>query len=396
MQINNVKILLLLSLLSAFPPLSTDMYLPALPLLQETWNESLATINLTLAGFFIGYCCSLLVYGPLSDNYGRRPPLLAGIGVYIIASLICGMTGSAVSLIVFRILQGIGAAAASVLAMAISKDLYQGNERQKVLAYMAVIMSLAPMLAPIFGGWIMAWLSWQWVFFIQALIGLFAWGGVFFLEEPLKEPSKGTLGKALTMYFELMHNRKYLVLILLFSLIVLPHFSFIGSAANIYITRFHLSEQVFGYFFAFNALSIMSGSFLCSKIIKFVEPQKLLALSFAGIMVSGVIMYASIFPGPWGLAIPMALASFSFGLSRPPSNHIVLEQVDQGVGAASSLMIFLYFTMGAFAMWFISIGWADQIRALAVFAMVSGGCVLATWLLLPGLHSAQPDAAGDR
>ncbi|MDY0191089.1 MAG: multidrug effflux MFS transporter [Desulfuromonas sp.] len=382
------RMLLLLALLAAFPPLSTDMYLPALPHLEKIWHEPTTAINLTLSGFFIGYCFSLLLYGPLSDKYGRRPPLLVGISVYIIASLLSGFANGVASLTVLRIMQGAGAAAGSTISMAITKDLYQGNDRQRILAYMGIIMALAPMLAPVLGGWIMTGLSWHWVFYTQAAIGIIALGGVLRMQESLVTASQGSILTALGMYGSLLRNRRYVVLIVLFSLIVLPHFSFIGSAAHIYISKFGLSEQVFGYFFAFNAMAIMAGSFACSRIQKRLSSRWLLTLSFAGILLGGILMSMAFFHGPWRLAVPMALASFAFGLSRPPSNHIVLEQVEHGAGAAASLMVFLYFIAGAFSMWFISLNWDDTIQIIGTLACGVGGVVLLIWLLFPCLGSA--------
>lgn len=382
------KMLLLLALLTAFPPLSTDMYLPALPHLEKIWNEPTTSVNLTLSAYFIGYCFSLLIYGPLSDKYGRRPPLLVGISIYIIASLLSGFANGVVSLTVLRVLQGVGSAAGSIIAMAITKDIYQGHERQRILAYMGIIMALAPMLAPVLGGWIMTGLSWHWVFYTQAAIGAIALGGVLRMPESLQTPAKGGVLAAMSAYGELLRNRKYVVLIVLFSLIVLPHFSFIGSAAHVYISRFGLSEQLFGYLFAFNAMAIMAGSFTCSRIQKKVSSRRLLTFSFAGILLSGILMSLAFIDGPWGLAAPMAVASFSFGLSRPASNHIVLEQVDHSAGAASSLMVFLYFISGAFSMWFISLNWSDTIQVIARLACAGGGVVLLFWLLFPCLGNA--------
>lgn len=385
MKLNNKKLFLLLTLLAAFPPLSTDMYLPALPHLQEIWQEPMTTINLTLSGFFFGYCLSLLLYGPLSDRYGRRPPLLVGISIYIVASLLCALSDSATSLIVFRILQGVGSASASVIAMAITKDLYEGKERQRILAYMGVIMALAPMLAPVLGGLIMTWLSWPWVFIAQMMIGVLAFYGVFELEEPMKTLSAESLMNSVSMYLELVYNKRYITYVLLFSFVSLAHFSFIGSAADIYISSFGLSEQIFGYFFAFNAMAIMAGSFACVKLQKSIDARKLLTMSFSGLLIAGILMFSHIFPGPLGLAIPMAIASFSFGLSRPPSNNMVLEQVDRGAGAASSLMVFVYFMIAAFSMWFISFNWENKITTISLLAMTSSGVVLAIWMLLPKL-----------
>ncbi len=381
-----LHILLLLSLLSAFPPLSTDMYLPAIPLLTKEWHQPLATVNLTLVGFFIGYCIGLLVYGPLSDRFGRRPPLLVGIGVYIVASLLCAVADNVISLIVFRVLQAAGAASASALALAISKDLFDGNERQRILAYIGVIMALAPMLAPIFGGWMMTWFSWPWIFFAQAAIGAVAWAGVFRMEESLKSPATISVSQTSRMYLQLLQNRRYIGFVLLFTCIVFPHFAFIGSAADIYISRFGMSEQLFSYFFAFNALAIMAGAFACTRLQRKLATRQLLTMSFAGILISGLVMLSHIFPGPWGLALPMAVASFSFGLSRPPCNHTILNQVEHNAGAASSFMVFIHFMAGAFSMWLIALEWADKIRIIGILGVASGGIVLTIWLLLSRLQ----------
>lgn len=377
------KLLLLLSLLSAFPPLSTDMYLAAIPLLQKKWEQPLAVMNLTLVGFFVSYCVCLLFYGPLSDRFGRRPLLLIGVGIFILGSLLCACSGQATSLIVFRVIQAAGAASASVLAMAITKDVYQGHERGRILAYIGVIMALAPMLAPVFGGWVLTWFSWRWIFVIQAIIGAIAWFGVFSMEETLKEPSAASIFQTAGIYLQLLGNRRYLGFALLMSLVVLPHFAFIGGSASIYISRFGLSEKVFGYFFAMNALAIMAGAFACTRLLHRLGTRRILTAGFAGILLGGLGMLMSPPLGPWSLALPMIVISFSFGLSRPPSNNLVLEQVNQYAGAASSLLIFIYFMLGAFAMWLISLDWSDKIHTIGVLGTGAGGIILCIWILLP-------------
>ncbi len=379
-QTKKRKLILLIALLSAFPPLSTDMYLPAIPLFEEMWQEPLSTINLTLVVFFIAYCVSLLAYGPLSDKFGRRPPLLIGIGIYIVASLLSGFADNISSLIFLRALQGAGAASGSALALAITKDLFDGDERKKILATIAVIMPLAPMLAPIIGGWIMVYLSWPWIFIAQALIGCVAWIGVFRMKESLTVFSSSKIHQAGKIYLHLFKNQKYISLVLLFSFSALVHYSFIGSAADIYISRFGLSEQAFGYFFAFNALSIMSGAFTSGRIKNVIDTKTILTISFVGILTSSLMMTSEVIPGPWGLALPMMFASFCFGLSRPSSNHLILEQIDTHAGSASSLMVFFNFMVGAFAMWMIALNWSDKIITMGIVGIISCGVILIIWL----------------
>ena len=176
----------LLSLLAAFPPLSTDMYLPAIPQLKAQWNQPLMMVNLTLICFFLSYCLFMLIYGPVSDRFGRRRPLLVGIGIFIIASLMCALADNIAALIAARIFQASGAASASALSLAMCKDLFEAKARERIMAYMAVIVALAPMLAPVIGGWLIHYFSWRWVFVFQASMGIIAWGGVFRMAEPLR------------------------------------------------------------------------------------------------------------------------------------------------------------------------------------------------------------------
>jgi DHA1 family bicyclomycin/chloramphenicol resistance-like MFS transporter len=361
------------------------MYLSAIPFLEKTWHQPLAMVNLTLVAFFISYCVFMLFYGPLSDRYGRRPLLMVGIGLFVLASLLCALADDVFSLIVFRVLQGGGAASASALALAITKDVYEGHERERILACIGVIMAMAPMLAPVFGGWMMAWFSWRWIFLLQAAIGAAAWFGVFCMSETLKKPSAASALETAGIYLELLRNRGYVGYVLMMSLIVLPHFAFIGGSADIYISRLGLSEQVFSYFFAANASAIMAGSFACTQLLPRVGARVLITAGFAGILIGGMGMLMGVLSGPWGLALPMVIVSFSFGISRPPSNNLVLEQVERHAGAASSLMIFIYFILGAFAMWLISLDWADKIRTIGILGTASGGMMLGCWLLLPGM-----------
>jgi DHA1 family bicyclomycin/chloramphenicol resistance-like MFS transporter len=169
----------------------------------------------------------------------------------------------------------------------------------------------------------------------------------------------------------------------MFSLLVLPHFAFIAGSGDIYITRLGLSEQAFGYFFALNAAAIMAGSMVCSRMLRHYTSQQLITVGFVGIFLGGLIMLVRWIPVPWGLTLPMAVISFFFGLTRPPSNNFVLEQVDQHAGAASSLLVFIYFMLGALSMWLISLAWPDKIFVIGLLGAASGGTMLCVWVSLP-------------
>jgi len=294
------RLVWLLAWLSAFPPIATSMYLPAIPLLQKTWQEPLAVINLTLVGFFISYCFSLLVYGPLSDRFGRRRPLLAGIGLFVLSSLMCALTDRAISMIILRVLQGAGAAAASSLALAISRDVYEGRERGRVLATIGTIMAVAPMIAPIFGGWVLTGFSWRWIFVTQALFGSIAWIGTLCIPETLKTPATFPILQTAGIYLDLLRNRRYVVYTLMVSLIGLAHFAFVGGSADIYITQIGLSEQTYSYFFALNAMAMMLGAFLCSRVVRRFKSTAFITASFFGILIGGLAILFSRLTGPLG------------------------------------------------------------------------------------------------
>ena len=372
----------LLALLTAFPAMSTDMMLPALPSLAETWNQPLSVINLTLVCFFVTYGFFLLFYGPISDRFGRRRPLLFGLAVYIAASFLCALASSASMLIFSRMLQAAGAAASSSLSMAMTRDIFSGQERERVLAYTAVIMAIAPMLAPVIGGWILVDFSWPWIFIIQAVMGGIGMFGVLRFPETLTSVSNTPFSRVMHAYGRLMLNPLYLIMVLVMSISLFPLYSFVAGSSSIYVTEFGLTEQKYSYFFAFNALAIMVGSITCLRVRKVFSSGHLMTMGFAGILLGGILLLTTGKHGPWSFALPMFLITFSVGISRPSSNNLVLEQVDRDTGSASSLLIFTYFTLGAIGMWFISLEWGDKIPVLGAIALGCGALVLAAWCIL--------------
>ena len=370
-----------ITLLAAFPALSTDMYLPALPVIQGQMGVPLATVNLSLILFFVFFSFFLLVFGPLSDRFGRRSVLFYGIGIYIAGSLLCALSQSIWLLVVARVIQAAGAASASALAMALAKDVYTGVERQKVLAHLGVIIPLCPMFAPLIGSVILEYFSWNWIFVCQAVLASWALYGTIVFKEPDFERTTGNVWNVIARYAAVLRNTQFSTYCFTFSFMGIGFFAFIAGSADIYILKFGLSEQEYALLFGFNALGFMSGSFLCSRLCVEWSPMEILRGSLFGILLSSIAM--SLFGNTVLLfAVTMFLMTFSIGVSRPVSNHMILETVDTDVGTASSILTFTYFMLGAFAMQFISFDWPAKTTVIGEMGIAAGIIPLVAVLMI--------------
>lgn len=376
------RFILLLALLTAFPPLATDMYLAATPHLQEIWRQPLSIINLTLTLFFVTYCISLLFYGPLSDRFGRKPPLMAGLLLFIAASFLCALAQNIWMLVGARIIQAMGAGAASAISLAMARDRLESGKREKVLSQISVIMALAPMVAPLVGSLIMEYLSWPWIFISQGLMGIVALVGVLLTAETNNIHEGTSITALFRSYGRILRNYRLVGLVFCNAVTSLPLFSFIAASSSIYISRFQMEESLFGLFFGANAFCFMSGSMICMRFGRKIGTFRMITAGYGGIGLGGLWMLATPDSGCWQLALPMGLITLSLGLSRPPSNNLVLEQVTTDAGTASSTMVFSYFIFGAMAMAAASLDWEDKISFIGLLACGSGLVSFSLWIFL--------------
>ena len=373
--------LMFITMLAAFPALSTDMYLPALPTIQSEWSITLASVNLSLVMFFVFFSFFMLIYGPLSDKFGRKPVLMGGVGLYVIGCALCALAPNILLLIVARIIQAAGAASASALSMALAKDLYTGTERQKVLAYIGVIVPLCPMIAPMLGSLMIEYLSWKWIFIAQALLASLAFYGTLVFEEPEFEKTSGGGWAMLSRYMVIFRNIRFTIYCFAFSFVSIGFFAFLAGSADIYIREFGLTEQQYAIFFGCNALGFMTGSFTCSRLCVGYSSTSILKASLLGVLIAACGIY---FLGDTKIsfAITMFLMTFSIGVSRPISNHMILETVDRDIGAASALLTFTYFIFGAVAMQIVSLDWESKIELIGRMGIIGGLIPLASLLFL--------------
>jgi len=372
-----------LAAIAALPATATDMYLAAMPIIARRWGVPDSQVALSLVLWFVSFSVFLLICGPLSDKYGRRPVLLAGLTLFGLASLACALALSVGQLIAFRILQGMGAAGPSSMCMAICRDRYEGSQRKHILAWIGIILGLAPMIAPSVGAMLLRFVHWRAIFVTQAAVGgIVLLGSWRFYRETAAERIAGRLWSLMGRYLRLAQNRRYAMSVTAMGLIVGPFFGFIAFAPIVYIRIYGLSNHAFGMLFGLNALMGMLGAFACTRIMRFMPDTVLLTLCLIGCAAGGAALLAWAGLHYAAFAAGMCLVTFCCGISRPLANHLILEQVRTDIGSASSFIVFYQFMVGAVCMRIVTVPWQAPIRVFGLLALLAPLTVLAIWPVL--------------
>ncbi|MCT2376421.1 Bcr/CflA family multidrug efflux MFS transporter, partial [Pseudomonas aeruginosa] len=285
------RLLLLLSALVAFGPLSIDMYLPSLPAIAADLGASDAQVQRSISGFLVGFCVGMLFYGPLSDRFGRRPVLLAGIALYLFSSLACALADSAGQLVLLRVLQALGGGAASVLARAMVRDLYPLGEAARMLALMHMVTMLAPLAAPLLGGYLMLWAGWRALFVVLALFaGLCLLAVWRVAESHPPERRGGSLAQAFLAYGRLLGDRRALGYVLCMGLAFAGMFAYISAAPFVFIEHFGVRAERFGWFFGLNILGVMLATWCSARLVRRHGSRPLLRAGSLLACVSGLFL----------------------------------------------------------------------------------------------------------
>ncbi|WP_321390527.1 multidrug effflux MFS transporter [uncultured Desulfuromusa sp.] len=367
-----------LAMLAATPPLSTDMYLAAIPQIADTWNVGKDLANLTLVLWFAAFSFSILIAGSLSDKYGRKSILIVGLIIFVCSSFLCAISQNITQLILFRIFQGAGAAAPSAIVMAIIRDRFSGNERQQAIAYVMTIVAIAPMVAPLIGALLLEWFSWRFIFLLQGSMVLFTLLIALSFTETIQEKLTTPLLHLVTRYRVHFRNREFIFASLGMGLLSLPFYGFIAFSPIYYISLFGLSEKMFSLFFGLNALSSMSGAYMATKIATRFGDKKAITLTICGCILAATGLLLATQHYLFFLLF-MALFSFSIGCSRPISGALILGLVKTDVGSASSFLIFYQFISGALCMAFVTYRWTHPVLVYALLTLVTSLLVLLIW-----------------
>lgn len=382
-------LIVFITLMNMFIPLSTDLYLPALPTMSTYFGVSSALTNLTLVSFFFFYAVGTLFWGPMSDKYGRKKVLVVGTILYVAASAVCAASADVYMMIVARIVQGIGAGAITAVSMALIKDCFQGKQRETILAIVQSVAGLAPMIAPVLGAVLLQFTDWRGSFVVLTAVGAVCLLLAFLYQETLSDEERyegtvlGSLGRLVTVG----KNMGFLVPCLIFSLYNLAFMGYIAMSSYIYVEYFGLSEQVYSYFFAANAALSMVGPILYVRFMTGFNKKKFAMICFALYAVCGAAIALIGHTSPFLFWIGFAPFSLIGTITRPFGTNIMLDQQSGDTGSASSLINGVATILGSVGMMCASM-WADIVFGLGFMICVTGIVSVICWMLL--MRSAVP------
>ncbi len=343
----------IIAALVALGPLSTDMYLPSFPTLVEVFDTSVGKVQRTLSIFLIGFALAQLLYGPLSDRFGRKPVLMGGLLLFLLSSLGVTFSESIEELSLMRLFQAIGGSAGPVLGRAMVRDIHGPTESARLLSYIGTAMAVAPAIAPIFGGYLTVWLGWESVFLVLAIyafVGLLVLG----FKVPETAPPGGLHGlhpsALLRSYGHLIRHRgwRWYTLCCAFSFAGL--FSFLSGSPFVVIDFYGYPEEQFGLFFALVVLGYMTGTLIAGRWVRRTGIDRLLGFGAIITAVGGLSMVVlAVFQvhSIWAVIIPQMVYMTGTGIVMPQSMAGALAPFPQIAGTSSALLGFIQMGLAA-------------------------------------------------
>jgi DHA1 family bicyclomycin/chloramphenicol resistance-like MFS transporter len=380
---------LVLGALTALGPFTVDLYLPAFPVLQDELGVSAAAVQLTLTGTMVGFGFGQLIVGPWSDKVGRRLPLILATALHIAASVGAAFAPDIVWLSVFRLLQGFGAAAGGVVAMAMVRDLFGGKPLVRMLSRLALVNGLAPVLAPVIGSQLLAVMDWRGVFVVLAIYGAVVVAAVsFFIVETLPESRRHVAGHSTLRdrYAALFRDRVYLGAAIIGGMTFTGLFGYLSTSSFLFQEVYAFTAQQYGMLFAVNSIGIIIGVQTSSRLMRGpVQPQWILAITtivqFS--MAVAIMVLDSSGAGFWGTAIPLWIFILSCGFAFPAVQVLALAHHGAEAGTAASLLGALNFGLAGLISPLIGLmGVGSAVPMAFVMLLAAAVAIVALWALV--------------
>lgn len=389
----------LLALLSALTPLSVDMYLSAFPAMASDLGTSASMVQLTLTAFLVGLACGQLIIGPMSDRWGRRRPLIIGTSVCLLASIACVFCPTVEALIGMRFVQGFAGAAGVVIARAIITDRSQGANAARLFALMMVIGVLAPIVAPVLGGFVVAGWGWRAVFAALAVLNLLMLLGVLLLAEeslPSERRRPGGLSALVADTRRVLGNRRYLGYTLTLAFASAAMFGYISASPFVLQNIVGLSPRTYALVFGGCAVAIATTGAISARLVGTVPPRRLLVSGISAMLVVTLLMLLNVTVGGVAGVVTIALmACFmaTIGFTFSNATMLATAEVRYAAGTGSAVLGFLQYGLGALASPLV--GMAGEDSAVPMGAVMFGAAVIAAVALFGLTRGATSEESVD-
>ncbi|PSL90915.1 multidrug effflux MFS transporter [Pseudomonas sp. R9.37] len=379
--------LVLLTVLIGLPRITLDMHLPALPAMADDFLASDSQLQLTLTLYALGSAISLLISGPLTDRFGRRPVLLSGLCVYAVATVACALADSIGVLIVARLFQALGGCCTTVIGRVIVRDYFARDEQARLLGLISMAMAISPMAAPVLGSLMLPFIHWRGLFIVLAVIGV-ALCLVVFRRLPETRPPEVAAAppsNLLRLYGQLLRDRYFLRYSLAIGCVYSTYFPFISESSALLQRGFHLSATAYALVFAATISGYMLGANLFRRRVLRVEANQLINAAI-GLNVLGCVMLAGAtvaLPQAWlAIVLPMVVIMVSVGMVIPACQLSVLQPYGAIAGTASGLFFFIQMFLTAVSSW--ATGWLSDgtSQPLVIMTSVASALLVAGWWAL--------------
>ena len=349
---SSFKIVFILGLLAMLMPLSIDMYLPALPVISAQFGVPAGSAQMTLSTYILGFAIGQLLYGPMADSLGRKPVILGGTLVFAGAAVACALAQSIDQLIIMRFFHGLAAAAASVVINALMRDVYPKEEFSRMMSFVMLVTTIAPLVAPMVGGAVLVWFSWHAIFWILAVAALLASAMIFFFIDetlPIERRQKFHIRTTMGNFASLFRHKRVLSYMLASGFSFAGMFSFLSAGPFVYIELNHVSPQHFGYYFALNIVFLFVMTIINSRFVRRVGAINMFRAGLWIQFVMAIWMVVSAFLGIGFWALVVGVAAFVGCVSMISSNAmaVILDEFPHMAGTASSLAGTFRFGIGA-------------------------------------------------
>nr|WP_086937628.1 Bcr/CflA family multidrug efflux MFS transporter [Thaumasiovibrio occultus] len=349
---NNLPLIVLLGAIAALTPLAIDMYLPAMPTIGKDLGASESAVQITLALYTAGFALGQLFFGPLADAFGRKPVLLFGIAAFAVTSLLCATSVDIAQLKSFRLAQGLSGAAAAVIIQALVRDMFERSEFARIMAFITLVMTVAPLVAPVLGGYVSVHLGWKAIFYGLSVFATLTLAAVYWrIPETLQAENRQPLriGVTLRNYLKLLSNPSALGYVLCSAFSFCCMMTFLTTGPYVYIQYFGIREEHFGFYFALNIVCLSLFTVFNGKMVRKLGSATMLNIALCIQVVSGLAMVAAYFLnlGLWGTVVPVMMTVGVMSIIGSNTMACLLNNYPNMAGTASAIAGTMRFGVGA-------------------------------------------------